>query len=47
MGESTVEIGSHYLSDVIDLKDHLEDKHLRKFGLRCFMGENTKEIFSA
>lgn len=38
VGESTVEIGSHYLSKVLGLKEHLEQKHLRKFGLRCFFG---------
>ncbi|MFU8830689.1 MAG: NAD(P)/FAD-dependent oxidoreductase [Wenzhouxiangella sp.] len=36
VGESTVEIGAHYLSEVLDLKDHLEGCHLRKYGLRLF-----------
>jgi len=36
VGESTVEIGAHYLSEVLDLKDHLERCHLRKYGLRLF-----------
>ena len=44
VGESTVEIGSHYFSEVIGLKDHFEHKHLRKYGLRCFFGENQKDF---
>lgn len=44
VGESTVEIGSHYLTEVIGLQDHFDEKHLRKFGLRCFMGEPQKEF---
>ncbi|WP_100656140.1 NAD(P)/FAD-dependent oxidoreductase [Alteromonas flava] len=38
VGESTVEIGSHYLTDVLGLKDHFDQHHLRKHGLRCFFG---------
>jgi len=38
VGESTVEIGSHYLTHTLDLKDHFNDRHLRKHGLRCFFG---------
>lgn len=38
VGESTVEIGSHYLREVLGLADHLDKHHLRKFGLRCFFG---------
>lgn len=44
VGESTVEIGSHYLSEVLGLKDHLEQHHLRKFGLRCFFGRQTGDF---
>jgi len=40
VGESTVEIGSHYLSETMGLKDHLQERHLRKFGLRCYFGKN-------
>jgi flavin-dependent dehydrogenase len=36
VGESTVEIGSHYLAEVIGLRDHLDNLHLRKYGLRLF-----------
>lgn len=36
VGESTVEIGAHYLADVVRLKKHLVDSQLPKFGLRFF-----------
>ena len=36
VGESTVEIGSHYFSEVLDLKEHLKSAQLRKAGLRYF-----------
>lgn len=36
VGESTVEIGAHYFAEVLGLRPHLQDKHLRKFGLRFF-----------
>ena len=38
VGESTVEIGAHYLSHTLGLHDYLEREHLRKFGLRLFFG---------
>lgn len=44
VGESTVEIGSHYFSEVLGLKDHFEKKHLRKYGLRCFFGEKQSDF---
>ena len=36
VGESTVEIGAHYLSSQLGLKEHLQHEHLRKYGLRMF-----------
>ena len=36
VGESTVELGSHYLRHVIGLKDYLEEHELPKYGLRFF-----------
>lgn len=36
VGESTVEIGSHYFAEVLDLKHHLKSLQLRKAGLRYF-----------
>jgi flavin-dependent dehydrogenase len=40
VGESTVEIGSHYLAQTLQLDDHFKEKHLQKHGLRCFFGES-------
>lgn len=37
VGESTVEIASHYLADVLGLKEHLEQAQLPKLGLRYFL----------
>jgi len=38
VGESTVEIGSHYLKETLGLSRHFDERHLRKHGLRCFFG---------
>lgn len=38
VGESTVEIGSRYLNHTLGLKEHFNERHLRKHGLRCFFG---------
>ena len=43
VGESTVEIGSHYLSHTLCLKDLLESSQLRKFGLRFFFGAGATD----
>src|SRR5215469_9378780 len=42
VGESTVEIGAHYLRDILGLKEHLDTQQLIKFGLRFFFsaGDN-------
>lgn len=39
VGESTVEIGAHYFGEQLQLKKHLTDHQLPKFGLRFFFGE--------
>ena len=39
VGESSVEVGSHYFSEILGLSDLL-DEELRKFGLRFFMSHN-------
>ena len=44
VGESTVEIGAHYFSEVLGLKAHLEDKQLRKFGFRFFCSDRRRDI---
>jgi flavin-dependent dehydrogenase len=36
VGESSVEIGAHYYDTIIGFKEHLEDRQLRKMGLRFF-----------
>ena len=43
IGESTVEGGVHYFSDILGLRAHLDEKQLRKSGLRFFFsdGSNT------
>jgi len=38
VGESTVEIAAHYFAEKLGLREHLENQHLRKFGLRFFFG---------
>jgi flavin-dependent dehydrogenase len=43
VGESTVEIGSHYLANMLELRDHLESRHLPKFGLRLFFGSEQQD----
>lgn len=42
VGESTVEVASRYLREVLDLADHLDEQQLDKFGLRvfCSSGDN-------
>jgi flavin-dependent dehydrogenase len=43
VGESTVEIGAHYLQVVLGLEPHLRQQHLEKLGIRYFFphGDNT------
>ena len=44
VGESSVEIGAHYFSKVLGLKDHLDQCQLRKFGFRFFFSEGRRDI---
>ena len=46
VGESTVEIGAHYLANVVGLKDHLQNDQLRKYGLRFFFEAGQAEDLS-
>ncbi len=39
VGESTVEIGSHYYSEILGLKDHILKHQLPKLGLRFFFSK--------
>src|SRR5271166_5923296 len=43
VGESSVEIGAHYFDTVLGFREHLEQRQLRKMGLRFFMpyGDNS------
>lgn len=43
VGESTVELGSHYLREVLDLKGYLEEHELPKHGLRFFFPSHDKD----
>jgi len=43
VGESTVELGTYYLREVLGLKDYLEAEHLQKHGLRFFFSPDDKE----
>jgi flavin-dependent dehydrogenase len=44
IGESTVEIGAHYLETVLDLKEHLDASQLRKFGFRFFFSDGRADL---
>ena len=44
VGESTVEIGAHYFAEVLQLKKHLTDQQLPKFGLRFFFKDADQAI---
>jgi flavin-dependent dehydrogenase len=43
VGESTVELGSHYLREVLGLKEYLEEFELPKHGLRFFFRTGDKD----
>ncbi|MCB1049081.1 MAG: NAD(P)-binding protein, partial [Acidobacteria bacterium] len=40
VGESTVEIGAHYLAETLGLRQHLQDHHLVKYGFRIFFSQS-------
>ncbi len=44
IGESSVEIGAHYFSETLGLREHLDEKHLRKFGFRFFFSEGERDL---
>jgi flavin-dependent dehydrogenase len=44
VGESTVEIGAHYLGDVLGLRPHLRDEQIVKFGFRFFFSEGAPSL---
>lgn len=44
VGESTVEIGAHYFSNVLGLRGHLDSQQVRKFGFRFFFSEGRDTL---
>jgi flavin-dependent dehydrogenase len=46
VGESTVEIGAHYLAHTLGFDQLLDDTQLRKFGLRLFFGSGMHSDLS-
>jgi len=44
VGESTVEIGADYFDNTLGLREHLDDAHIRKFGLRYFFSDGRDDI---
>ena len=44
VGESTVEIGAHYFGEELELKKHLTDQQLPKFGLRFFFKDAFQSL---
>jgi flavin-dependent dehydrogenase len=44
VGESTVEIGAHYFAHVLDLREHLDAEHIRKFGFRFFFSDGHAQL---
>ena len=44
VGESTVEIGAHYFSHVLGLREHLQQEQLTKFGFRFFFSEGRRDL---
>lgn len=47
VGESTVEIGAHYLAQTLGLKTLLDETQLRKFGLRFFFNASGNDLSDA
>jgi len=43
VGESTVELGTYYLREVLGLKDYLDEYQLPKIGLRFYFSPQVKE----
>jgi flavin-dependent dehydrogenase len=43
VGESTVDVSSHYFGEILGLWDHLEERHVYKAGLRFFFPAGANE----
>jgi len=46
VGESTVELGTHYIREVLGLKDYMDEHQLPKHGLRFFFSPHQKNDIS-
>lgn len=44
VGESTVEIAAHYFGTVLGLREHLDQRQIRKFGFRFFFSEGRDDV---
>ena len=44
VGESSVEIGAYYFDTVLGLREHLQNKQIRKFGFRFFFSEGESDL---
>ena len=44
VGESTVEIGAHYFTQVLGLQEHFAASQLRKFGFRFFFSDSHSDL---
>jgi flavin-dependent dehydrogenase len=44
VGESTVEVGAHYFSHELGLREHLDEAQVRKFGFRFFFSDGRDDI---
>jgi len=44
VGESTVEIGAHYLAQKLNMESHIKRDQLPKLGLRCFFPSEKKGV---
>ncbi|MGH8234551.1 MAG: NAD(P)/FAD-dependent oxidoreductase [Rhodanobacteraceae bacterium] len=47
VGESTVEIGAHYLADTLGFREHLDTAQIRKFGFRFFFSDGCARLDQA
>jgi flavin-dependent dehydrogenase len=46
VGESTVPMGAHYFAEIVGMKEHLEEFHLKKNGLRYFLPYGGNEAIT-
>src|SRR5512135_3134159 len=44
VGESSIELGTYYLGQVLQLEDYFHERHLPKLGLRFFIGKSDSSI---